>query len=73
MSIQGILQPSYNVKINEMYEYDFIGNCMYHNKYAYILFSPSAQDTNWYYLGWWGGKGLLCFVVTYMSLKLENT
>ena len=35
--------------------------------------SPSAQDTNlanWYHLG---GKDLLCFLVRYTSLKLENT
>ena len=35
-------------------------------------YSPSAQDINWYHLGG-GGKGLLCLLVTYMSLKLENT
>ena len=37
------------------------------------MYSPSAQDTNWYHLGG-GGQVLLCFSVTHniMSLKLEK-
>ena len=37
-----------------------------HNFHAYMA---TNQDTNWYHLGGGGGKGLLCFSVTYISLK----